>query len=319
MTNRFDYLLPCLQADPKVTSEELRRATVADAATARAGHYLNDLNELLSKDLRVVDVLQTLGQTGLRILELSLHTKGRLKAAEGRSDAFLEATSANVKAAFREAIAVMDECDVDLGAWTAALEAAKPAVEDLTRISKAMDRPGIKTAVMPAGPAKEKPAPGPALFQDDGESALAHEPEPPTEPTPMPYAAPLTTLGCVIDVDAEIVPTASDESTDEFDMWSDEERDEAFQMALDRLEEEGVQEGLKRKNWPAADKAWQAAWETFPKDTFRRLTFAVYYRKGITWDIPQDGEMEAYEQAQAKSELPWDEEFPLPQAAGGEV
>lgn len=193
---RYDYRLPELEADPKVHSEELRRAQIADSAAKRASFLLIDLAGLIEKDLRQQDTLRALCVTGTKLLELGLHTRGRLKAAEGRSDAFLEATAANVKTALRHALSVIDEHDLDLGAWEEAFELVKPAMEDLRDIAKKLERPGVKTAVTPVVPEKPKPEPGPKMFDDQ-----TGEPAPEADVTAPERPA----LGCV--VDAEVVET----------------------------------------------------------------------------------------------------------------
>lgn len=315
--NLFNYNVAELQADPKATAEEARRAQVAQNSTNRIEHYISDLTLLAGKDLRCIDTLSALIVTGTKIMELGLHTQGRLKAAEGRSDAFLEATAANVKTAFRHAVALMDECDLDLGAWTEAMECAKPAMEDLTRISKSLERPGVKTAVTPAVPEKQKPEPGPRLIEENGQPAPAAEVQ---EPTPMPVAAPLPALGYTPREEGFEEAQVVEESEDEFDTYDETERTELFEGLLNKLEEQGVADGLKRKNWAKAQTEWQQAIDAFPKVAFQRLTFAVHYRPGkTTWDIPSDDEIKAYEDSQALTEA--DEAAnitPLDRAAGEE-
>ena len=273
--NIFDYGIKALQEDPKVSAEEVRRATVADNAANRVTHFIADLSELAAKDLRNADTLKALITTGAKILELGLHTKGRLKAAEGRSDAFLEATAANVKSAFRNAVSVMDECDLDLGAWSEALEISKPAIDDLTRISKALERPGVKTAVTPAIPEKPKPDPGPRLLEDDGQPAP--EAEVP-EPTPMPCKA-VQTIGYTPApeseaIDAEVVEPHPLEGL------TDEAQDLAFRNLLNQLEEAGVESGNKRKAWKPVEAAWLDAWKEADDfettcEVFDKLTWAL--------------------------------------------
>ena len=266
------------------SEEEIRRATVAHNAAERLVHFIADLGELNEKDFRKADVLKALIVTGTKIMELGLHTKGRLKAAEGRSDAYLEATKANVQTAFRSANSVLDECDVDLGAWAEALEIAKPAVEDLTRISKGLERPGVKTAVTPPTVERSKPEPGPRLLQEDGEPAPAA-----AQDAPASAAASLQTLGCtsgaVIDVEAEVHP-----------LDGDEDPEGTVQKLLEQLEEAGVECGLKRKDWKkTAEPAWMAIW---PEDCDLAITKHVFdlaivalARSPITWDVPTDQEL----------------------------
>nr|WP_320131967.1 hypothetical protein [uncultured Holophaga sp.] len=302
----FNYDLPALQADPKVTQEETRRATIADSCAARCVHYINDLQDFLDKDLRNSDTLQGLIVTGTKILELGLHTKGRLKAAEGRSDAFLEATAANVKTGLRHALSVIDEHDLDLGAWEEAFDLVKPVMEDLRDIAKKLERPGVKTAVTPAGQPAPKPEPGPRLIDEDG------------EPSPEAEAqATLPALGFTPQLDEGAIDVEV-ESNDEFDMWSEEERAEAFRDLFETLEEDGKADGLKLKDWVKARAAWDKAIEADPKDAFRRLSFATNYRIPTSWGIPTDAEIQAYDDDQALAQADAANITPLDRAAGEE-
>ncbi len=303
----FKYNVDELQADPKVTAEEVRRAQVAQSTTNRIEHYINDLALLAGKDLRLQDTLAALITTGTKIMELGLHAKGRLKAAEGRSDAFLEATAANVKTAFRHAVALMDECDLDLGAWTEAMEIAKPAMDDLTRISKSLERPGVKTAVTPAVPEKPKPEPGPRLIEENGQPATAAEVPEPQEETTQVFQQVAGTLHCdgVPVVDAEVV----DEPTQE-------ELEETFSEMMKSLKEGADQVELPRAEWTKVRKAWEQVFQSSPVDAVRRLTFAVYYRTEESWGIPTDEEMQAFEEAQTQ-DTPENVQ-PLGRAAGEE-
>jgi len=276
------------------SEEEIRRATVAHNAAERVKFFITDLEHLNEKDLRKQDVLTALIVTGTKIMELGLHTKGRLKATEGRSDAYLEATKANVQTAFRSANAILEECDVDLGAWTEALETAKPAVEDLTRISKGMDRPGVKMAVAPVVVEKAKPEPGPRLIEENGEPT----PEAAQMEDPAPAPAPLQTLGfrAVEDVPPGEVIDAEVEDAHPLDGMDEGAAEEATQKLMEKLGEAGVEEaGLKRKDWAKAEKAWIAIW---PEDCDLATTKKVYdlltvalARNPISWDIPDEKEV----------------------------
>ncbi len=326
MSNQFTYDIAALQADPKATAEEVRRATIADSAATRIGHFISDLQGLREKDLRNSDTLKAVIVTGTKLLELGLHTKGRLKAAEGRSDAFLEATAANVKTAFRQAVSVMDECDLDLGAWGEALEIAKPAVEDLTRISKSLERPGVKTAVTPAVPEKAKPEPAPRIFEENG--APTPEAELPAEATPMPCAAPLPALGYTAPreegaIDVEVVDVSAVVQPHPLDGLTPTEQETVVYGLLDKLEEAGIQEaGLKRKDWKKAQEAWMSIWleddEESTHQIYDALTFALDKRQPLSWAVPTVEEMQAHVDAQNQAEADEASETAQLDAAVGE-
>ena len=293
---------------PAPSAEEMRRRHVETNAKDRLQQLGNDLAELLKGNLKKAESLRALEQVGVKVVEIALQTRGRLRAADGRGDAFLEATAANVRTALRHADKVMEGHDREMSAWSEALEIAGPALEDLKRISKGLERPGVKVAIVPGG--------GDGLFDEEGqptEKAVAPAPEPPPAPAPVPPTtwepepvvpapAPVTareiptlgTKGCpVIDILPEPEPRAVVAALDEFDLWDEEERLNEFERLMGRLEEDGVEEGLKRKDWLKAVTAWQALIDEDPKEAHARLTFAIYYRKACTWDIPTQTEIES--------------------------
>lgn len=60
-----------------------------------------------------------------------------------------------------------------------------------------------------------------------------------------------------------------------------------FQKMLDQLEEAGVEQGLKRKDWKKANKTWWAAQGTDPLGAFSKLEAALAATT-ISWDVPAD-------------------------------
>lgn len=302
--NLFDYKISDLQADPKVSAEEVRRAQVGEPAGKRLAYFLDDLGVLVEKDLRQIDTLNALEQTGLAVMELALRTKGLLKSAEGRTDVYLAGHAANAKSGFRHAISLLDQQEHDPNAWSEALEAIKNPMKFVKGIAEGMEGTGIKASLMPApAPERSKPEPGPRMFTDGGDPAPAPAPpappaatvEPSAPPAPAPGAMsgrPIPALGMaegqVIDVTPE-----EEEIEDEFDMWDEEERLNEFEQLLNKLENDGKEEGLKLKDWKKAQAAWQQLIDADPKDAYGALKFAVYYRPGKTcWDIPTQTEMD---------------------------
>ena len=60
-----------------------------------------------------------------------------------------------------------------------------------------------------------------------------------------------------------------------------------FQKLLDKLEEAGTEEGLKRKDWKKANKAWWVAQDLDPLGTFSKLEAALA-APTISWAVPAD-------------------------------
>lgn len=65
-----------------------------------------------------------------------------------------------------------------------------------------------------------------------------------------------------------------------------------FEKMLDKLEEAGTEEGLKRKDWKKAHKAWWVAQDLDPLGTFSKLQAALA-APTISWAVPADKEEEA--------------------------
>jgi hypothetical protein len=279
---------------PAPSPEEIRRnhieANAKDSLTARR----NELDALLKGSIKGTDRLDALAAVGEAIMSVALHTRGRLRAASGRTDASLAAKGAFVKTATRKALKIADLFETELTSWNDFVEAVKPAVEACTRTVKDLDLPGMKAAIGAGGVAlfddegapSEKavvpPAPAPAP-----EPAPATAPEPPA-PAPANVAArEILTLGMgpVIDVEPE-TPAAHP-----LEGKTDEEAEGIILAMVEKLEEAGVEEGLKRKDWKAASEAWMKVWPegcgmTMHRQMFDMLTFALDGRKPISWAVP---------------------------------
>jgi hypothetical protein len=287
-------------AGPAPSPEEIRRRHVEASAKDRLKFLGNDLEDLISGDLKKSDRLGALETVGEKIMEIALQTRGRLRAAGGHSDAYLSATDANVLTGLRHATKTMEMHDREMQSWPDSLELVKPVMKDLQRIAEGMDRPGVKTAIGPSGE---------ALFDDElqpaPKAAEAAAPEPPAtsapEPAPVPAPEPapapaayvqereiptLATKACpVIDVVPEPEPNHP------LDGKTDGEAEEMIQAMFENLEEAGVEEGLKRKDWSKAWNLWIVAWPedcgmTIHRQVFDMLTFALEGRKPISWDVP---------------------------------
>ena len=288
---------------PAPSAEEMRRRHAETTGKDRLRQEVANLEELLGGNLKKTESLRALEQVGIKIVEIALQTRGRMRSSDGRGDAFLEATAANVRTALRHADKVMEGHDKEMGAWAEALEIAGPALEDLKRISKGLERPGVKVAIVPGG--------GDGLFDDEGqptEKAVAPPtpapaPEPPSAPEPeIPPPAPahvagreIPTLGMGPVVDVEPEPAHP------FDGLDADAINNLVSKIFDQLEEAGVEEGLKRKDWKKPYEAWCAILpfindledEDLPglREAFLLLTFALETRKPISWAIPTEAEV----------------------------
>ena len=60
-----------------------------------------------------------------------------------------------------------------------------------------------------------------------------------------------------------------------------------FEKLLDKLEEAGTEEGLKRKDWKKAQKAWWVAQDLDPLGTFSKIEAALA-APTISWAVPAD-------------------------------
>lgn len=128
------------------------------------------------------------------------------------------------------------------------------------------------------------------LFSADGQPAAGvHTPE------PTPAAVQLQTLGCI---DVEVLPPHPLDAVDVDDILA---QDAAFDDLLNKLENAGVEEGLKIKAWKKAKEAWTKAWDLAAetdgdelpalKEVYDLAVFALEVRKPISWAIPTEKEV----------------------------
>ena len=285
---------------PAPSAEEVRRLHVETNAKDRLKGMVDELAGLLKGDCKKVERLAAIIACGESIMSVGLHTRGRLRAVSGRGDAFIESTAANVMSGLRKALKTMEMYDKELIVWGDTLEILKPVADDVKRIATGLDRPGVKAAVAPGGE---------ALFDDEGqptETAAAPpapepapSPAPPAEPEPpAPEARPIQTLGMgpVIDVDV-VEPEAPVPHF--LDGKTVAEIDEALRSTLDKLEEAGVENGLKRKDWIKAYDAWcdilpMTEEDLSNLDALKKghdlLIFALMSRQPFSWAVPTDKE-----------------------------
>ncbi len=309
MAKKKDETQKAPAAGPAPSPEETRRKHIEASAKDRFGFLRDDLEALIKGDIKKNDKLDALVAVGESILSLALQTKGRLRAATGQSDAFLEMKAANIKSGLRKAGQVFDTWDKDMTAWEGTQDVIKPILDSIARTVKDLDIPGMKAAIAPSGP---------ALFDEEGqptEKAVAPPAPPAPEPPPVPaepdpapeppapapaplQARELQTLGMapgpVIDVEPEpeqhYLPANCEPSMAE----------EQIQALFEKLEEAGVEECLKRKDWSKAWNLWMAVWpEDCDMATNHKvadlLDFALNYRKPISWAVPTDQEFFAHQ------------------------
>jgi hypothetical protein len=313
-----------------MSPEELRRHHIVENTKDSIRARITELQNLVKGTLNKKDQLAALALTGEAIMSVALHAGARLRAAQGRTDASLAAKGAFVRTNLRKAEKQAEMFDFELTSWSDVVETLKPVVDACTRTVKDLDLPGMKAAIGCSGE---------ALFDDEGApaeraaaaAAPAPAPEPPTdrqEPCNccgqtavhaedcvfggavgedvQPATVPSTVqgrelpvlgmaAGPVIDIEPE--PTAAHP----LDAMSIEEANEAIDNQLEALEEEGVQAGLKRKDWPKASGAWSKVLPTQECDEREQLKRAydllacALDRNPITWDVPTDQELFAHQ------------------------
>ena len=287
---------------PAPSAEELRRLHVETNARDRFQGMAKELDALIKGDLKKTDRLQAIIAVGESVMSVGLHTRGRFRCLAGRGDASLESKAAYIKSCLRKAASVFDTWDTDMSAWSEFVECLKPVVAAAERTVKDLDLPGMKAAIAPSGA---------ALFDDEGQPtetsaappAPATQPEPapapPAEPeAPAPEARPIQTLGMgpVIDVDV-VEPEAPVPHF--LDGKTDAEIYEALSSTLDKLEEAGVENGLKRKDWIKAYDAWcdilpMAEEDLSNLEALKKghdlLIFALMSRQPFSWAVPTDKE-----------------------------
>lgn len=293
---------------PAPSPEEVRRLHIETNAKDSLTSRSKELQDLLKGDLKKTDRLDAIAAVGEQILSVALHTRGRLRAASGRTDASLAAKGAFVKTATRKALKIADMFEVELTAWEDFVEAVKPAVEACTRTVKDLDLPGMKAAIGAAGE---------ALFDDEGSptekaattsatpAAQAPAPEAaaePAQPTPEQPAAPanlptreLPALGMsqgqVIDVESEPAQVHPLDGLDEG------EAEQVVNELFDDFEEIGVSDhGFKRKDWKVAYEAWVKVWPeecelAITRKVYDLLQFACHERKPFSWSVPTEKDL----------------------------
>ena len=69
------------------------------------------------------------------------------------------------------------------------------------------------------------------------------------------------------------------------DAPDDLSRRNLWEAQLSRLEEGGVEQGLKRKAWKSAREAWEALYTTNPTEAYQTLR-AACAKTEITWEVP---------------------------------
>ena len=287
------------------TPEELRRQHAETVGRERLRGISDEVILLIAKDLKKVDITKAIAACGEAILSLALQTQGRMRAISGETDALVEAKIADFNSKARKSIKLL-EGPYDLTSFEEVVDTMKPALDSITRLVKDLDVPGVKLAITPTGP---------ALFDPEGQPtqaasaaplppapASAPEPEPkkPEPPAPTPGPANVSgreiqTLGMGPVIDVEPEPAHP------FDGLGDEAINDLVTTTLDKLEEAGVEEGLKRKDRNKHYQAWSAILpfvngpddEDLPgvKAAFLLLLFALEVRKPISWDIPTEKEV----------------------------
>ena len=143
----------------------------------------------------------------------------------------------------------------------------------------------------------EAPAEDTPLFKGT-EPAPGVNVEEPAPPVPMPVA-PLQTLGFdpANAIDVEVLPTHPLDMVTASDVTG---QDALFDALLNRLENAGIEEGLKLKGWAKAKAKWDAAWNdaTAEKEEVQAMkkvydlaVFALETRQPISWAIPTEKEI----------------------------
>ena len=299
-----DLPTPAKPAEPApapLSPEELRRLHVVNNTKDSIQARIGELQGLLKGSLQKNDQLHALAGVGEAIMSVALHTLARLRALQGKTDASLATKGAYVRTQIRKALKVADQFETDLTAWNDVVETLKPAVEACTRTVKDLDLPGMKAAIGCAGE---------ALLDDEGnpteKAAAAATPEPAPEAPkvePEPELAPreIQTLGMaepqapIIDVVPEPAPAHP------LDGMSVEGADETITGMLEQMEEAGVAEGLKRKDWGGMGgfgTKWQQVmpdWDCEDLEAFKKaydlLDFALNHRKPISWAVPTEKDL----------------------------
>lgn len=147
----------------------------------------------------------------------------------------------------------------------------------------------------------QEPGADTPLFQPDGQPAAGvHTPEPDPEPKP------LQTLGCI---DVEVIPPHP------LDLLKDEDgdpdfnaQDRAFDDMLLKLENAGIDEGLKMKAFKKVREAWMQVWsaacaaddeQAACREAYDLAVFALETRRPFSWAIPTEQEINDHARKQA--------------------
>lgn len=314
---------------PAPSAEEIRRLHVETNARDRFTGMAKELDALIKGDLKKTDRLQAIIAVGESVMSVGLHTRGRFRCLAGRGDASLESKAAYIKSCLRKAASVFDTWDTDMSAWSEFVGCLKPVVAAAERTVKDLDLPGMKAAIAPSGaalfddegqPTETAAAPPAPETQPEPAPAPPAEPEP-----PAPEPRPIQTLGMgpVIDVDV-VEPDPNHQEPCNFcgqtgvhdeecalsgvvggngevdpphplEGMTESEAESVVQELLADLEEAGIENGLKRKDWKAAEAAWMKIW---PEDckvsttahVWDLLMFALNVRKPFSWAVPTDKE-----------------------------
>jgi hypothetical protein len=287
------------------TKEEMDRLHIESVLRDQLQTRHDELGALMVKDLKKSDILRTLCATGEAIMANVLQAQGRLRAATGQVDAFVEAKKADFCTRARKSIKLLEGDQVENSIYEEVVEAMKPGLESLQRLVKDLDVPGVKIAIQPMGG-------GNALFDPEGNVTQAAAPAPAPEPKPKPKPEPtpvveetyppksaapapisareIPTLGMGPVIDVDVV-----EQAHPLDGMDEAAAEEAVNTLIAKLEEAGVEDGLKRKDWKAAEKAWVATW---PEDCETDVTKRMYDRlvlaleqNPVTWTVITDKDL----------------------------
>ena len=142
----------------------------------------------------------------------------------------------------------------------------------------------------------ERPEEGAPLFAPTGQPAAGVHVEEPEPPKVVQMA-----LGCAVGtegaIDVEVEPKHP------LDVLAEDvlAQDAAFNALLTKLENAGLEEGLKLKAWKKAEQAWINAWniaaetdgDELPalKEVYDLAVFALETRRPISWAIPTEKEL----------------------------
>ena len=283
------------------TKEEVNRLHVESVLRTQLQNRHDELGALIGKDLKKSDILRTLCATGEAIMANVLHAQGRLRAATGQTDAFVEAKRADFCARARKSVKLLEGDHVENTAYEEVVEAMKPGLESLQRLVKDLDVPGVKIAITPSG------APGQLLDEEGSPTPAAaawpkDQPEPVAAPkaeaAPAPVEVPRGPVGAigmnegpVIDVVPESYPVHPLDGLDDFEVEG------VVNDLFDDFKEIGVTGNkLKRKDWKEAREAWFKIWPegcdlTVTRKVYDLLQFACHERTPFSWAVATEKDL----------------------------